>query len=47
MTNINTLGNIQILRNPLREGLKKQKNGWINPSGLACWGQHGSEIKKK
>ena len=26
---------------------QKIKNGWINPSGLAGWGQPGSEIQKK
>ena len=34
---------------PLREGFKKKrkKKEWINPSGLAGWGQHGSKIQKK
>ena len=32
----------------VREGLKKNlKNGWINPLGLAGWGQPGSEIQPK
>ena len=26
---------------------KFKKNGWINPSKLAGWGQPGSEIKPK
>ena len=31
----------------IREGFKKNKNGWINPSGLAGWGQPGSKIQPK
>ena len=26
---------------------KFKKNGWFNPSGLAGWGQPGSEIQPK
>ena len=26
---------------------KWEKNGWINPSGLAGWGQPGSKIQPK
>ena len=31
----------------IREGLKKIKNGWIYPFGLAGWGQHGAKIQPK
>ena len=31
----------------LREGLKKNKNGWIHPSWLAGWGQQGAKIQLK
>ena len=31
----------------LREGFKKNKNGWIYPSRLAGWGQQGAKIHQK
>ena len=37
-----------LLKPSLREGYKKmKKNGWINPSGLAVWGQPRSKIQPK
>ena len=39
---------IQIFQCKIREGLKKnKKNGWINPLGLAGWGQPESKIQPK